>query len=330
MAGFHICEVVPPANRVGATHEQLGVVAGKAVVFVKIGDTLVETRFPAGDWLAADAKNACAAVFGIFKDVAEGEGGGVGGDSADGPPPPANGHGIGVSLGGAGHLSAPLEGEFRFTTPRCIMRRQIATEVVVGVGDPNLVRGGVGLVERKAGSPRISGLAAVYYDGTPRTEFELGPGVVERIMPGAFDTVLGNADGDIVALFNHDRNLLLGRQSSGTLSLESTDAGLAYSIEPGNTSVGIDVVEHIKRRDVTGSSFSFRPKDEVWTVESARQINVVSVIEVEHLGDVGPVTLPAYVATKADVDRAKSLADLAYRLRAYRARAAYTGGDQVR
>ena len=107
------------------------------------------------------------------------------------------------------------------------------------------------------GQRSISGTAAVYYDGTDRTEFKLWDGVVERIMPGAFDKVLANND-DARALFNHDPNLLLGRVSADTLTLRSSDAGLEYDISAGDTTVARDVLEHIDRGDLQGSSFALR------------------------------------------------------------------------
>ena len=59
--------------------------------------------------------------------------------------------------------------------------------------------------------PVIAGVAAVY----GQRSVDLG-GFVEEIEPGFFDGVL---DGDTRGLFNHDRNFVLGRTKSGTLSL---------------------------------------------------------------------------------------------------------------
>ena len=212
--------------------------------------------------------------------------------------------------------------EFRFTSARDgTIRRHVSEPVRVGVGPPRYVKGRGGTTQRKAGRSTIEGLAAVYYDGTPRTEFDMGMGLVERIMPGAFDSVLKSKSSDVVALFNHNRDLLLGRESAGTLEIRSTKEGLAYRIEPGNTTVGADVLEHIRRRDVTGSSFSFKPLSETWTVDKARKLDIVSINDVK-LFDVGPVTLAAYKATTTEAAQARELADLAGRLREYRSRAA--------
>src|SRR6267378_3957393 len=49
----------------------------------------------------------------------------------------------------------------------------------------------------------------------------------EVIQKGAFTRTLAS-DTDVVCLFNHDDNLLLGRKSSGTLTLEEDEVGLKF------------------------------------------------------------------------------------------------------
>lgn len=145
--------------------------------------------------------------------------------------------------------------------------------------------------------PAIIGYAAVYYDGTPGTEYKLFEDLIERIMPGAFDRAIREHD-DTRGLFNHDSNLVLGRTSAGTLKLASDPVGLRYEIAPGKTTVAADVQEHIRRRDVTGSSFAFLIEEQVWrTVDKIDYREILSV----RLYDVGPVTYPAYEATSVGV-----------------------------
>ena len=154
------------------------------------------------------------------------------------------------------------------------------------------------VVESRAdGRAAIIGYAAVYN----RLSLDLG-GFREEILPGAFDKVLNRQRGrqDVVALFNHDSNIVLGRSSSGTLELSSDDKGLRYVVTPPVSRA--DVLELIQRRDVRGSSFAFtvdksgegfRPGDDG---KAVRQIR-----EVSGLYDVGPVLVPAYPATSASV-----------------------------
>lgn len=154
------------------------------------------------------------------------------------------------------------------------------------------------IVESRAdGRAAIIGYAAVYN----RLSLDLG-GFKEEILPGAFDKILNRQRGrqDVVALFNHDSNIVLGRTSSGTLELSSDAKGLRYVVSPP-VSRG-DVLELIQRRDVRGSSFAFTVgKDgESFTTGDGGQA-VRQIREVSGLYDVGPVLVPAYPATSASV-----------------------------
>jgi HK97 family phage prohead protease len=150
---------------------------------------------------------------------------------------------------------------------------------------------------RQNGQAAIVGYAAVYN----RLSLDLG-GFREEILPGAFDRILNRQRGkaDVVALFNHDSNMVLGRTSSGTLELSSDEKGLRYVVTPPASRD--DVLELIRRRDVAGSSFAFtvspsgerfRQTDEGKTIRQIR--------EVKGLYDVGPVLTPAYPASSATV-----------------------------
>jgi HK97 family phage prohead protease len=156
----------------------------------------------------------------------------------------------------------------------------------------------------------ITGLGAVFYDGTEATEYELwnygdDDRAVERILPGAFSRAI--KEDDVRGLFNHDANLVLGRNTAKTLRLRETKAGLEYTIEPAETSTSQDVVEHIRRGDVTGSSFAFRvifgdQGEETWRIKDG--LTIREVVSVGVLYDVGPVTFPAYEAATAELKAA--------------------------
>ena len=153
--------------------------------------------------------------------------------------------------------------------------------------------------DREDGGTKIVGMAAIYYDGTPRTEYELMPGVRERIRHGAFSALLKEGT-DARALFNHDPNQLLGRTANDTLTLRSTRVGLAYEITPPDTQAARDVVALLRRGDLTGSSFSFLIGEESWKEEEDGD-EVREIKQVAKLFDVGPVTFPAYEATTANM-----------------------------
>ncbi len=140
----------------------------------------------------------------------------------------------------------------------------------------------------------ISGYASVFYNGSEETEYELWDGAVERIAEGAFDAAIANDD--IRGLFNHDPNMLLGRNKAGTLSLSVDETGLKYNIDLPDTQVGNDVNTSVKRGDLSGSSFSFQPTRVEWIDEGDKEVRLIKEVS---LFDVGPVTFPAYKGSSA-------------------------------
>jgi HK97 family phage prohead protease len=99
-------------------------------------------------------------------------------------------------------------------------------------------------------SMRIGGYAAVFN----ALSQDLG-GFKERILPGAFARCLRSAD--VVCLFNHDPNQVLGRSTAGTLTLKEDGEGLYFECELPNTSVWRDCSEMVSRGDIRGCSFAF-------------------------------------------------------------------------
>jgi HK97 family phage prohead protease len=141
-------------------------------------------------------------------------------------------------------------------------------------------------------NPKIRGYAAKY----GKWSQDLG-GFTEKIRKGAFDEVL---EDDVRALKNHDPNLLLGRTASGTMRLETNSVGLHFDIDPPNTSTGKDVMEEIRRKDITGCSFSFITAEEDWRYYDDKPPER-TIVKVGQLFDVGPVTYPAYPDTTVAV-----------------------------
>jgi HK97 family phage prohead protease len=113
---------------------------------------------------------------------------------------------------------------------------------------------------------------------------------------------LDNCDmADVVGLFNHDNNLVLGRTLSGTMTLEKKDDGLYYTIDPPKSAASI--IESIERGDVRGSSFAFitAPGGADWDTDPATGGDIRTVKKIARLIDVSPVTQPAYLQTNTDV-----------------------------
>ena len=118
-------------------------------------------------------------------------------------------------------------------------------------------------------------------------------GFKERIAPGAFADSLGN---DVRALFNHNPDLILGRTKAGTLALEEDKRGLRVEIDPPDTQVARDLMESVKRGDISQMSFGFFTLDDDF--ERKRDGTIIRTLKKVDLFDVSPVTFPAYPQTK--------------------------------
>lgn len=146
---------------------------------------------------------------------------------------------------------------------------------------------------RDDGKPLIRGMAARYNVRS----VDLG-GFTEEIRPGAFDAVMKREGRNVVGLYNHEQNFVLGTERAGTLRVAVTDDGLGYEIDPPDTRR--DVVELIQRGDVWGSSFAFTTKDDEWTTDDNGG-HLRFIRSIDGLYDVGPVLSPAYRDTSVAV-----------------------------
>lgn len=128
-------------------------------------------------------------------------------------------------------------------------------------------------------------------------------GFVETVRAGAFQKTI--QESDVRALFNHDVNIVLGRNRAGTLRLAEDSTGLAYEIDAPDTMAARDLATSMERGDITQSSFGFDTIHDTWTTSDAgypkRSLNEV------RLYDVSPVVFPAYDDT-ASVVAKRSLA----------------------
>lgn len=154
-----------------------------------------------------------------------------------------------------------------------------------------------------AGKRKISGYAAVF---DVKSDL-LGGWFEEVIRPGAFTNTLRTAD--VRCLFNHDPNLVLGRNKANTLTIREDGKGLFMECELPNTQLAKDLAESIDRRDVSQQSFAFKTLKDRWTYsDDYKEPAFRELLEVE-LFDVSPVTYPAYTQTDVGV-RSFDLGDL--------------------
>jgi HK97 family phage prohead protease len=149
--------------------------------------------------------------------------------------------------------------------------------------------------KRSDGRAVIRGYAVMYN----RLSVDLG-GFRERILPGAFDRMLrGNESRDLVSYFNHNPDLLLGRESSGTLKVWSDDRGVGFEVTPPATRS--DVLELVSRSDVKGASFAFTVNKGGESWDKDERGGTIREIRDAQMYELGPVVTPAYPATSAAV-----------------------------
>jgi HK97 family phage prohead protease len=121
-------------------------------------------------------------------------------------------------------------------------------------------------------------------------------GFVEQVDPRAFNKSI--ADGlDVLARYNHNDNMLLGRTSSGTVTLTVDSVGLRYDVSLPDTTVGRDLAVLAKRGDVSQSSFAFVVPQGGDSWGESDQGMPLRTLESVILRDVAPVNSPAYLDT---------------------------------
>lgn len=153
-------------------------------------------------------------------------------------------------------------------------------------------------VRASEGKRTLSGHAAVFDKLSVKMM-----GFREVIRKGAFVESL--VEDDIRSLWNHNSDLVLGRNKAGTLKLEEDKAGLRVDIDLPDTQAGRDAEISVKRGDVTQMSFAFRTKagGDRWFEEDGeerRELNAVQLFEVS------PVAFPAYPDTDVSLKGLRS------------------------
>jgi HK97 family phage prohead protease len=139
----------------------------------------------------------------------------------------------------------------------------------------------------------IRGYFAVY-----DSDYPMWDGYTERIAPTAFNQTDMS---DVVCLFNHDDDMLLGRLTNGkgTLSIGYDERGGYFEVEKNETTASKDVYENIRLGNVQGCSFAFTiSSEEIERNEDGSTI--VTITGVKKLYDVGPVVNPAYKETEVE------------------------------
>lgn len=150
----------------------------------------------------------------------------------------------------------------------------------------------------KMDSRTVEGYALVF----GKQSRDLG-GFTEVIEPTALEGILEKSD--ILCLLNHneDRGILArSKYGTGSLELSIDDTGLKYRFEAPNTALGDELLEGLKRGDISTSSFAFTIDKDTWTKKDdgsyLRTIN-----QFKELFDVSPVYRPAYEDTSVTISQ---------------------------
>lgn len=136
---------------------------------------------------------------------------------------------------------------------------------------------------------KMVGHAAIF-----NTITDIGGWFREQILPGAFKDSI--QEDDIRALFNHDANYVLGRNTAKTLELSEDSDGLKTVIDPPDTQFARDLAVSIQRGDISQMSFAFQVLEEEWKFGEGKETDLRTIKKVR-LFDVSPVTFPAYDGT---------------------------------
>lgn len=125
-------------------------------------------------------------------------------------------------------------------------------------------------------------------------------GWTEVIHRGAItdDTI---AQSDILACFNHNEEKVLARskKGKGSLTLSIDDKGVMYRFNAPKTALGDELLEYLRRGDITSSSFAFKVSKEKGAERWYKKDGQIyrDIYKIEKLYDVAPVFSPAYEAT---------------------------------
>lgn len=125
-------------------------------------------------------------------------------------------------------------------------------------------------------------------------------GFTEIISRSALDGVLEKSD--VLCLLNHNEDKgVLARYNKGVGSLELTvdEKGLKYRFEAPNTALGDELLEGLRRGDISTSSFAFTCDHDKWDKRSDGSY-VRTIESIRELFDVSPVYRAAYNATSVN------------------------------
>ena len=132
-------------------------------------------------------------------------------------------------------------------------------------------------------------------------------GFKETIDSSSLDGVI--AKSDILCLLNHNEERgVLARSKFGNGSMELTidDTGLRYKFDAPNTQLGDELLEGIRRGDISTSSFAFKVAEDKWEKRSDGSY-LRRITKFSELYDVSPVYKEAYPDTSVALRKMKEI-----------------------
>ncbi len=126
-------------------------------------------------------------------------------------------------------------------------------------------------LEIRASGRKLEGYAALFGVRATIADFE------EEIRSGAFAASL--ADGDKLALVDHDPTKVLGRTRNNSLRLSEDSRGLHFAVDLPKTSLANDVLALAESDSLGGASFGFIAKRDTWA-GTLRTLHEVDLREV--------------------------------------------------
>lgn len=109
---------------------------------------------------------------------------------------------------------------------------------------------------------------------------------------------------DVIMCFNHNVDSILARTTSGTLSLSTDEEGLRFEFDAPDTSLGNDMLELVRRGDISKCSFKFTVEEDEWRYadkENKMEYDERTIRKIDRLYDVSLVVYPAYNDTEAGI-----------------------------
>lgn len=144
--------------------------------------------------------------------------------------------------------------------------------------------------------------------------YEVFPGWIEEIAPGAFSRTLTEGR-DVKVLWNHNADIVLGSTENRTAYLQQDERGLRGDAEINeDDQAAKDAYARVDRGDVRGCSFGFeiRGIEESWDDDGTYRTRLTDV----DLFEVSPCTFPAYTQTSIQARAREELEDAKKRLAA--------------